>query len=75
MSTNSVRDAVLKWTTAKERGDIARDLKVKSRQTIHNVLNGDTINVPLMEALMARAEENQAKSDRIPERAEKLLEP
>lgn len=68
-----IQAAVLKWTTSKERHEIAARFNVMSRGQISNVLRGKSINVPLLDALFSAAEANKARQAAMPERADKLL--
>lgn len=66
---------VNEWTTLQERLDIAIRHGVKTRATIANLLAGRTkknINVPLLEALVAKAEANKELALTLKNRAEDL---
>lgn len=68
----TMRDAVLRWTTAEERRQIAKRHNIVSRSTISNVLRGIHENVPLLEDLIAKAEENKARKLELEQRAQTL---
>lgn len=66
---------VNEWTTLQERLAIARKHNVKTRATVANLLAGRTRknkNVPLLDELVAKAEENERAARIIEERAEAL---
>lgn len=70
--TITMREAVLKWTTAEERRQIAKRHNIASRSSISNVLRGLQENVPLLEDLIAQAEENKARKLELEKRAQIL---
>lgn len=55
---------ILIWTSSKERSEIAERFSVTSRQQISRVIRGKSINFPLLQALMDRAEKNKSLYDR-----------
>lgn len=63
-------NGIMKWTTPKERKEIADSHSVYSRQQVNRVIRGESRNYPLLQALMKRAEENKT----LEERNSKLLE-
>lgn len=63
---------IREWTTAKERMDIAAKHGVKTRAQVSNIIRGTSVNIPLLEALLAKAEENKAKADELKERSRAL---
>lgn len=65
---NEIRE----WTTPTERMDIAREHKVKTRAQISNILNGHNKNIPLLEALIAKAEANKRAAEELQQRAKAL---